>query len=245
MQQFNLPPYVIRPLGRPNKVYTCIGLLGKEAFGTCIKVQDQDNKIFALKTIEKANLGQNRDEIRNEMTIHMRMAHPHIVKFYDVFDNQENSLKRMLRNRGRLTEPEIRYFLNQLLDATEYMHKNNVIHRDLKPDNIFLSSDMKVKIGDFGHVCGTLSFIVPEMLDLDSNDGYSFKIDIWAIEVIMYQLLFDRLPFSGTDQSTIIDRILDCDYEFPDDVDASDNAKDLIDLLLTTNPARPTIPQIR
>ncbi|CAG8550148.1 4793_t:CDS:2 [Diversispora eburnea] len=195
MQQFNLP-HVIRPSGRPNEVYTSI------AFGSCVKVRDQDNKIFALKTIRKQNLAQKRNEIRNERAIHKRMDHPHIVKLYDAFDDQENvyfkmeccenqSLKRMLRNRGRLTEPEIRYFLIQLLDAIEYMHKKNVIHRDLKPDNIFLSNEMKVKI---------------EMLDLDSTDGYSFGVDIWAI----------------------------------------DNAKDLIDLLLTANPgARPTIPQIR
>jgi cell cycle serine/threonine-protein kinase CDC5/MSD2 len=56
----------------------------------------------------------------------------------------------MLKRRRRLTEPETRYFFRQIVEATRYMHSQHVIHRDLKLGNVFMTSEMKIKIGDFG-----------------------------------------------------------------------------------------------
>lgn len=61
-----------------------------------------------------------------------------------------SSMKELLHRRKRLKEPEVQYYLNQIVDAVEYMHTNLVIHRDLKLANIFLQNGLTVKIGDFG-----------------------------------------------------------------------------------------------
>lgn len=59
-------------------------------------------------------------------------------------------MMELVKIRKRLTEPEVRYFMHQIVNATEYLHKNKIIHRDLKLGNFFLSSDVRIKMGDFG-----------------------------------------------------------------------------------------------
>ncbi len=107
----------------------------------------------------------------------------------------------MLRKRKRLTEPEVRFFMLQILGATKYMHDKRVIHRDLKLGNLFLDSKMNVKLGDFGlaallvddnerkrTICGTPNYITPEVL-CDNGVGHSYEVDLWSIGVIMYPLI--------------------------------------------------------
>jgi serine/threonine protein kinase len=96
-----------------------------------------------------------------EIKIHQSLAHRYIVNFHHVFEDDEfvymilevcenRTFVEMLRKRKRLTEPEVAYYMWQLLEAVEYMHKNNIIHRDLKLGNLFLTREMVLKIGDFG-----------------------------------------------------------------------------------------------
>ena len=86
------------------------------------------------------------------------------------------------------------------------MHQFNVIHRDLKLGNLFLSDKMEIKIGDFGlatrleyegerkrTICGTPNYIAPEILE--GKSGHSFEVDIWAVGVIIYTLLIGKPPF--------------------------------------------------
>ncbi|CAG8621478.1 9145_t:CDS:2 [Diversispora eburnea] len=173
---------IIKPLNRPFEEYKVLELLGEGGFGICLKVEDLDGQIFALKAIKKDTLGQNQDEILNEMAIHGKLNHPNIVNLYDAFDDNNyvyfkmelcpnQSLFEMVTTRRELTEIEVRFYMLQLLNAVEYMHNKNIMHRDLKLDNIFLSEDLDLKVGDF------------EVLNTDI--GHSFEADIWAIGVIM------------------------------------------------------------
>jgi serine/threonine protein kinase len=95
-------------------------------------------------------------------------------------------------------EPEVRFFMLQILGATKYMHEKRVIHRDLKLGNLFLDSKMNVKLGDFGlaallmddnerkrTICGTPNYIAPEVL-CDTGGGHSYEVDLWSIGVIMF-----------------------------------------------------------
>ena len=153
-----------------------------------------------------------------EIRIHKSLHHPNIVAFQDCFEDTSNvymtlelcpngSLMDLLRRRRRLSEPESRFFLLQLLGACAHMHACQVIHRDLKLGNIFLDANMNVKVGDFGlaalierpgerkkTICGTPNYIAPEVL-FDTANGHSFEVDTWSIGVILYTLVVGRPPF--------------------------------------------------
>mmetsp|Transcript_12125 Transcript_12125/g.10446 ORF Transcript_12125/g.10446 Transcript_12125/m.10446 type:complete len:134 (-) Transcript_12125:1260-1661(-) len=123
---------------------------------------------------------------------------------------KNKSLSSLLKSRTRLTELEVRYYLRQIIEGLRYMRNCLVIHRDLKPGNIFLDEKMQVKIGDFGlaailgeeherrkTICGTPNYVAPEMLK--SENGHSFEVDVWALGVIFYTMLVGRPPFEGED----------------------------------------------
>lgn len=143
-----------------------------------------------------------------EVWIHSALHHPNLVEFqgsfmdngftYFVLDLCENkTLKDMLKVRGYLTEPETRRFTIQLAGAVKYLHSRGVVHRDLKPGNIGLDTNMNIKIGDFGlagrlHLpedrmferCGTSGYMAPEILEVDGN-GYDQRVDLWSLGVMM------------------------------------------------------------
>lgn len=124
------------------------------------------------------------------------------------------SLNDLIKRRKTLDEIEVRYYAQQLLDAVEYLHQHKVIHRDIKLGNILLTKDMRLKVGDFGlsaklstfeerrrTACGTPNYMAPELL-INNADGHSFEVDIWAIGVVIYTLVFGRPPFEMEDVQT-------------------------------------------
>jgi len=161
-----------------------------------------------------------------EIKIHRSLEHPNIVQFQDCFEDNDNvymtlelctsgSLMDMLRRRRRFSESEARFFMVQLIGACHYMHTHQVIHRDLKLGNLFLDSNMNVKVGDFGlaalienpgerkkTICGTPNYIAPEVL-FDTANGHSFEVDTWSIGVILYTLVVGRPPFQTKDVKAI------------------------------------------
>ena len=99
------------------------------------------------------------------------------------------------KRRRTVTEPEARYFVRQVVLANDYLHKNRIIHRDLKLGNLFLNDEMEVKVGDFGlatridydgerkrTLCGTPNYIAPEVL---GKKGHSFEVDAWSLGCIL------------------------------------------------------------
>ena len=128
------------------------------------------------------------------------------------------------------------------MNAVEYLHQHKVIHRDIKLGNILLTKDMKLKVCDFGlsaklthdderrkTSCGTPNYMAPELL-FEYKDGHSYQVDIWAIGVVIYTLVFGRPPFEMEDVKTTIKRIKLGLYSFPADKDlGSDEVKDLLE----------------
>ena len=120
------------------------------------------------------------------------------------------SLMSMLHHRRVFTEPEVRFFMIQLIGACHYMHTHEVFHRDLKLDNLFLDADINVKVGNFGlaalienpgerkkTICRTPNYIAPEVLF--ETAGHSFEVDTWPIGVILYTFIIGRPPFQTKD----------------------------------------------
>ena len=130
------------------------------------------------------------------------------------------------------------------------MHSLNIIHRDLKPENILFNDNMQIQITDFGTAkelpddditregrirsssfVGTAQYVSPELLK-DKQAGLSS--DLWALGCIIFQMLAGKYPFQAPNEYLTFQQILNCSYQFPDDI--SEEAKDLIGQLLQLDP---------
>lgn len=247
--------------------YTKGAFLGKGGFAKCYAFTAMNKqRTLAGKVIPKTTLVKPRAKAKlmTEIKIHRELCHDKIVKFESFFEDKVNvyillelctnhTMMEMVKGRRRLTENEARYFMLQLIDATRYLHHHNVIHRDLKLGNLFLSKDMTIKLGDFGlaaqlvdsgerkkTICGTPNYIAPEVLD--NKSGHSFEVDVWSIGVILYTILVGKPPFETSDIKATYKRIRMNQYSFPDGVVISDDARNLIESILQTDPTcRPTL----
>lgn len=247
-------------------------LLGRGGFAKCFEVTDTETSlIWAVKVIDRASLQKSKmyAKMQTEISIHRRMKHKNIINFVKTFQDDWNvyiilekcdnqTLMELSKLRRRFTVAETQHIMMQTISGMEYMHKCNVIHRDLKLGNMMMDKDMNVKIGDFGlaaelafdgerkrTICGTPNYIAPEILD-GHKAGHSFEVDVWSLGVILYTLLVGEPPFQTSDVKTTYNRIRQCRYSFPPNVDLSDQARSLISRMLQSSPEkRPTLETIR
>ena len=159
----------------------------------------------------------------------------------------------MHKRRKTLSEPEVRFFVQQIALACKYLHDNRIVHRDLKLGNLFLNDNMEIKVGDFGlatrvspggerkmTLCGTPNYIAPEVL---TKKGHSFEVDVWSLGCIVYTLLAGRPPFETNDLKDTYRKIRHNDYSIPSSV--SPDAKVFIEKMLQADPSkRPTMDAI-
>jgi polo-like kinase 1 len=245
------------------KKYAKGKFLGKGGFAKCYELKCMNNKkIYAAKIVSKQNLSKQsaKTKLKSEIKIHKSLFHSNIVKFEHVFEDNNNvyillelcknkTLNELIKKRKILTELEVIFYLDQILKAVKFMHKNKIIHRDLKLGNLFISENMEIKIGDFGlattiqydgerrhTICGTPNYIAPEILEGKST-GHSYEVDFWAIGVIVYTLLIGRPPFETEDVKETYKRIHNNIYSFPNHIFISEEGKDFIKKILITNPA--------
>ncbi|KAG0206207.1 Cell cycle serine/threonine-protein kinase cdc5/MSD2 [Mortierella sp. GBA30] len=251
--------------------YTRGPSLGEGGFASCFMISDQKNDRYAAKVIQKTELQSHKtkQKLFAEIKVHQGMKHINIVKYYHCFEDDDfvylvlelcesKTLMELIKRRKRLTEPEVRYYMKEIVAGCAYMHdEERVIHRDLKLGNVFLTHDMHCRIGDFGlaavilsegerkkTICGTPNYIAPEIL-FDTENGHSFEVDIWSVGVIMYTLLIGKPPFQTSEVKGIYKKIRDCNYVFPDDVVISEEAKSLVAALLNPRPeSRPSMSEV-
>ncbi|OWB78233.1 hypothetical protein B5S32_g2421 [[Candida] boidinii] len=262
------PPSVVRT--RNGRGYHRGLFLGEGGFARCFQMKDESGKVFAAKTVAKASIKNEKTKTKllSEIKIHKSMVHSNIVQFIDCFEDDVNvyilleicphqSLMELLKTRKILTEPEVRYFTVQIIGAVKYLHGRRVIHRDLKLGNVFFDPEMDLKIGDFGlasvlspnnnkryTICGTPNYIAPEVLG-GKNTGHSFEVDVWAIGIMIYALLFGKPPFQARDVQIIYERIKNNEFKFPSDSTVSQEAIQLVKDILSTDPhQRPSLDDI-
>ncbi|CAD5222259.1 unnamed protein product [Bursaphelenchus xylophilus] len=240
--------------------------LGKGGFARCYELIRSD-EIYAGKCISKTLLMKKsqREKVVQEIKIHSTLKHPNVVNILGHFEDDENvyvllelcarrSLMELSKRRRTVTEPEARYFTDQLVAGCEYLHSQKIIHRDLKLGNLFLNDDIVLKIGDFGlatkvefdgqkkqTLCGTPNYIAPEML---MKAGHSYGVDIWAIGCILYTLLCGKPPFETESLKQTYSKIKTNDYIIPKRI--GQDACNLINALLAAHPEnRPSVFDIR
>mmetsp|Transcript_33167 Transcript_33167/g.65669 ORF Transcript_33167/g.65669 Transcript_33167/m.65669 type:complete len:657 (-) Transcript_33167:67-2037(-) len=235
--------------------------------GSPRRISDIDDEPYryALKTIQLNRVSEAfLKELRNEVEILKSLDHPNIVRPVEVFESARN--RRLfvvmklcsggdLYSRDPYTETAAANIVGKIMCALRYMHSRNIMHRDIKYENIMFEHqgpDAEVKLIDFGlsakympsdpHVSGTIGTIYtmsPEVL----GKRYTSKADLWSMGVVAYMLLSSRLPFYGNDRRKIISRIKKCKYNFNDMAwrTVSDHAKTFVRSLLQADPdLRPT-----
>ncbi|XP_012277484.1 serine/threonine-protein kinase plk-2-like [Orussus abietinus] len=242
--------------------------LGKGGFARVYLMTDlASGKQYACKIIPKNRMQKiHMQKIAREIVIHKELNHPNVVQMHHYFEDNLNayilleactrkSLMHVLKYRGKVTEPEARYYMKQMVTGVAYIHSRKVIHRDLKPGNMFLSENMVVKIGDFGlatrpydhprrvTICGTPNYIAPEVL---YKQACSYEADVWALGCILYVLLVGQPPFETATLKETYARICDNRYREVDDTVASRNGQDLVRRLLEPNPKlRPSLEKVK
>eukprot|EP00759_Apiculatamorpha_spiralis_P006109 PhF_6_TR13603/c0_g1_i2/m.21769 len=183
------------------------GVLGKGTFGTVYKAMNQNNMIFALKEIP-AEVAPSSSEVQ----LLRHLTHPNIVKFLGCRENgpvleihmelvNGGSLSGVIRS-FKLAETQIKLYVKDILLGLEYLHSKNVIHRDLKCDNILVEDGGRAKLADFGTarettsrahtVAGTPAFMAPEVL---KGNGYDNKCDIWSLGCCIIHMHTGDIPF--------------------------------------------------
>ncbi|XP_078264540.1 serine/threonine-protein kinase PLK3 [Rhinoraja longicauda] len=252
---------------KTGKCYCRGRLLGKGGFARCYEMTDlASNKIYAVKVIPHSRVSKphQKDKIEKEIELHKSLSNKYIVKFYHSFEDDENiyiflehcshkSLAHILKARKTLTEPEVRYYLRQIILGLRHLHVRDILHRDLKLGNFFVNDNMEVKVGDFGlatkllpvdqrkrTICGTPNYLAPEVLN---KQGHGPEADIWSLGCVMYTMLFGRPPFETTDLKDTYRCIRAAEYSMPSSFSIA--AKDLIGNILKKNPEqRPTLDAI-
>jgi len=223
-------------------------------------------KVFDKKT--KGNWAPRQKQAVREARLLQMLSHPAIIKVHETFDAPlkfhivmelvvGGSLRELLRQQPSpgLGEVMSRGLFEQTCQGVQYCHERNVVHRDLKLENVLLESATGcAKIIDFGFAlqlrspdqrlkvfCGTPSYMAPELVMGKEYSGFS--TDMWAIGVLLYGMLTGRLPFEGYTESQLYAKIRRGSFRLPDGV--SDYSRRVVSGLLRIDaPSRPTAAQV-
>ena len=205
--------------------------------------------------ISKSNLSQEEiDALHEEVAILQKVDHPNIVKYYETYDDVKFiylvmelcSGGELLDKLTEMSENQAAQIMDKILRALIHCHKQNIAHRDIKPDNIMYGSDGEIKIIDFGlakqtaksgqkmhTIAGTPYYISPEVL----HGTYSKECDIWSLGVLLFELIAGHYPFEGNSRAEVFDKINKGLVSFPDSIvqKVSADCRDLIKRMLTVD----------
>ena len=246
------------PKSSPN-FYKYGRLLGKGAFGKVnLALHIASGKLVAIKSFNKKKLlsEHSKQKIKTEIDVLKKLKNSnYFTKIYDAFQTETHILIVMeficadllgfIRKREKLSEKISKIIFIQIIQGLKYMHKFNIVHRDIKLDNLLLDLSNTIKICDFGvskvlkspdeimyDQCGTPAYIAPEVF---GNSGYKgFSCDIWSLGVTLYYMLKGEQPFKGKNLEELKKNIFGQKYNKIEFI--SEEAGDLLDKMLKKNP---------
>ena len=240
--------------------------IGQGAFSNVYLCENNvDKKNYACKLIPKKTVHENGvglDVIYNEISIHEKIIHPNIVRMYNHYENDENIYcfleyiegetlySKIKNNPSGLNEREAFKIFSQIIKAIKFLHNNKIIHRDIKLENFLIKKEKNkeiIKLCDFGWsvqltdelpkrvtTCGTFEYMSPELIN---EEPYDYCIDVWALGVLLYELLHGKTPFSSSDNNDfeeIFKNVMKNNFKIKESV--SNNCKKLIMKFLKKNP---------
>uniref|UniRef100_A0A3Q2XMH5 Serine/threonine kinase 33 n=1 Tax=Hippocampus comes TaxID=109280 RepID=A0A3Q2XMH5_HIPCM len=255
----------------PKDIYMFGKKLGHGSYGvvyeaTHIRTQTQ----WAIKTVCKPGSTKIK-MLEQEIKILKQVDHPHILRLEEIYETAQmtylitelcvgGELKQVLQQKQFFPEEEARHIIGCLADAITYLHKKNIMHRDLKLENILVKNSLddynddllfSNQVADFGlsvktlgvgsdnilsDICGTPVYMAPEMM---SQRGYTHWCDMWSVGVIMYILLCGEPPFISKSKENRLKEIRTIGVQFSSPIwdTVSNAAKTVVTCLLKENPA--------
>lgn len=205
-----------------NDRYQIIKTIGEGGMANVYLAQDTILNRYVAVKILRGDLADDEKFVRRfqrEALSASKLTHPNIVEMYDVGEDNGQyyivmeyvngkTLKSLIKKRGSLTLPEVIDIMTQLTSAIMCAHDSYIIHRDIKPQNVLILEDGRVKITDFGiamalnsneltqtnSVMGSVHYLPPEQAN---GSGSTIKSDIYSLGILMYELLTGKVPFKG------------------------------------------------
>ncbi|CAN6320542.1 unnamed protein product [Urochloa humidicola] len=239
---------LLRPIG--SGAYSQVWLGRHQARGTEVAVKE-----IAMERLSS----KLRESLLSEVDILRRIRHPNVIALHDSIKDRGRiylileycrggDLHAYLQRHKRVSETVAKHFIRQLASGLQMLRDSNVVHRDLKPQNILLvenNENSLLKIADFGFakflqpfalaetLCGSPLYMAPEVMQAQKYDA---KADLWSVGVILYQLVTGIPPFNGDNQIQLLKNILRSrEIQFPSDCDLSHGCIDLCRKLLRLN----------
>ncbi|GAB0086378.1 hypothetical protein DMENIID0001_004290 [Sergentomyia squamirostris] len=240
--------------------YDILEEIGTGAFGVVHRCRERaTGNIFAAKFIPVAHAVE-KDLIRREIDIMNQLHHQKLINLHDAFEDDDEMVlifeflsggelfERITAEGYTMSEAEVINYMRQICEGVRHMHEKNIIHLDIKPENIMCQTrtSTNVKLIDFGLATrldpnevvkistGTAEFAAPEIVE---REPVGFYTDMWAVGVLSYVLLSGLSPFAGDTDVETLKNVKACDWDFDEDSfkHVSEEARDFIRRLLVKN----------
>jgi len=208
-----------------NGKYTVESKLGHGSFGIVYKALEKfSQKYVAIKEITDDDY---KEALLAEIALMSGLHHPHVVQYKTTEEVDENlylvmeylsggSLGTVVGKGKTVSSATAKQYLMDILEGLKYLHAHDVVHRDLKPDNVLISEDGSVKIVDFGvsraltksrkaaSKTGTIFYMAPEMFE---EDGYDHRIDLYSVGCLYFEMLTGESPFTGGEAKVMMGHV--------------------------------------
>lgn len=226
-----------------------IHILGKGSFGEVYLVEKNFKELYAMKVLSKQKIMGN-NYIKYAMTERNVLSythHPFIVNLNYAFQTKNKlylildycpggDLGKLLMRNRKLEESVAKIYIAEIVLAIQYLHRREIIFRDLKPDNIVIDSEGHCCLTDFGlskegiddnisakSFCGSLAYLAPEML---ARKGHGKSVDWYLLGVLLYEMLVGKTPYYSTNKETLLENIEHGELYLPREM--SNQAKSIV-----------------
>ncbi|KAF2070941.1 hypothetical protein CYY_007747 [Polysphondylium violaceum] len=249
--------------------FELLKVLGVGSFGRVFLVRRKDTKnLYAMKVLNKKDMLKKKQiaHTNTEKMVLSTMDHPFIVRLHFAFQNEEflfmcmdyvpgGELFHHLQKAGKFPEELAKFYIAEVICSLNYLHSNNIIYRDIKPENILLDEEGHIKLTDFGlsksgitsvvgsktgeggqfatTFCGTPEYLAPEII---TGAGHGKAADWWSVGILLFEMLTGRSPFLASNRNDMYKSMIQGNLRVP--MFLSSDAQDLLEKLLVPDPKK-------